>query len=236
MNTSLRQDLCFPLLTDILLFRGMTSEQLGYLAADCHRRQAPKGQILCDKGAVLEGFYAVREGCVKLAMLSAEGAERVVQIVLAGEVFGEEIGLSGQPAIFYAQTLCDSQLLFFRAERVRALLARWPSLGMLFFAQSCLRIQELYRDLEACCLQTALQRVAGYLLDALASRRCPEYAGDAYVRLPAGKAVVASRLNLTPETFSRELRQLSRLGVIQVERRLVHVLSLERLRAAAARD
>ncbi len=69
---------------------------------------------------------------------------------------------------------------------------------------------------------------------------CPGYESGANlcaeVVLPAGKAVVASRLNLTPETFSRELRNLSRDGVISVERCTVLVHDTANLRAAAGRD
>ena len=235
MNTAAREDNCFPLLTDIALFKGLSGDQLRFLAADCYRRHAPKGQVVCDKGAVLDGFFAVREGRVKLAMLSKDGGERVVQIALAGETFGEGLGLVGQPSPVYAQTLCDSQLLFFRAERVRAALCRWPSLALLFLSQTCDRVHELYRDLEACCLHTALQRVAGYLLDRLQCVREQEGARAARISLPAGKAVVASRLNLTPETFSRELRHLSGQGVIGVEGGVLSILSVDLLRAAAGR-
>jgi CRP-like cAMP-binding protein len=56
--------------------------------------------------------------------------------------------------------------------------------------------------------------------------------GDrAQVVLPVSKAVVASSLNLTPETFSRELHELARQGLIQVDRRTVHIPSLNQLRA-----
>jgi len=236
MNTAAREDNCYPLLTDIALFQGMTSEQLRFFAADCYGRHAPKGQVVCDKDAMLDGFYAVREGRVKLAMLSLEGTERVVQIALAGETFGEGIGLVDQPSPVYAQTLSDSHLLFFRSDRVRTALCRWPTLAMLFLTQTCSRVHELYRDLEACCLHSALQRVAGYLLDHCEPVRDSGGGNANRVVLPAGKAVVASRLNLTPETFSRELRHLSSAGVIGVERCIVHILSPDRLKVAAGRS
>jgi CRP-like cAMP-binding protein len=236
MNTAAREDNCFPLLTDIALFKALSGEQLRFLAADCYRRHARKGQVVCDKGVVLDGFYAVREGRVKLAMLSEEGSERVVQIAEDGDTFGEGLGLTGQPSPIYAQTLCDSHLLFFRAERVRAALYRWPALAMLFLSQTCNRVHELYRDLEACCLHSALQRVAGYLLERLQCVRDQENPSAVRVSLPAGKAVVASRLNLTPETFSRELRHLSAQGAISVERGVVNILSVDMLHSAAGRS
>jgi CRP-like cAMP-binding protein len=233
MNTAAREELFAALLSDIALFDGLSGEQLRFLAADCFPRRLSRGGVIFEKGALLDGFYALREGRVKLAILSPEGAERVVQIALPGDTFGESIGLIERPSPVYAQALCDCEVLFFRAERARAAASRWPSLGCRFLEQCCVRVHQLYRDLEACCLRSALQRVAGFLLDSLESgsrRSAPR------VVLPAGKAVVASRLNLTPETFSRELRHLSDAGVIRVDRRIVEVRDPGRLRGVAAQS
>jgi CRP-like cAMP-binding protein len=236
VNTAARARSCSPLLTDVGLFRGLSSEQLRFLAATCSRRRAVKGKVICDKGTRLDGFFAVREGRVKLAVLSADGGERVVQIAVAGETFGEGAGLIDRPLPFYAQTLCASELLFFHGGGIRTAVTRWPAFGLLLLGQLCSRTHELYRDLEDCCLHTARERVAGYLLDRL--DRFGEQARQPsdLVALPAGKAVIASRLNLTPETFSRELRQLSSDGLIRVERGLVRILSPERLSLATGRE
>jgi len=51
------------------------------------------------------------------------------------------------------------------------------------------------------------------------------------VTLPVSKAVLASRLNLTPEHFSRILHDLSEAGLIAVEGRQVHIADIEKLRA-----
>jgi CRP-like cAMP-binding protein len=44
------------------------------------------------------------------------------------------------------------------------------------------------------------------------------------------KGVIASRLNLTQEHFSRILHDLAALGLIEVQGRRIRVLDLERLR------
>ena len=49
--------------------------------------------------------------------------------------------------------------------------------------------------------------------------------------LPVSKAIVASRLNLTPEHFSRILHDLQTLGLISVDGRDVHIVDVVRLRA-----
>ena len=50
--------------------------------------------------------------------------------------------------------------------------------------------------------------------------------------LPTSKAIVASRLNLTPEHFSRILHELQAKGLIQRRRREIRILDIAKLRAS----
>jgi len=49
------------------------------------------------------------------------------------------------------------------------------------------------------------------------------------VRLPATKTVIAARLGVTKETFSRLLRELGAMGLIQVRKREITLLDASRL-------
>ncbi len=51
------------------------------------------------------------------------------------------------------------------------------------------------------------------------------------VVLPVSKAAIASRLSLTPEYFSRVLSELESAGLIEVQRRTIRILDMERLAA-----
>lgn len=82
----------------------------------------------------------------------------------------------------------------------------------------------LVRDMESITLHSAAQRVIGYLT------RLEDDAGQARITLPAQKSLVASRLDLTPEFFSRILHELTEAGLIRVEGRGIEVLDPEGLR------
>jgi CRP-like cAMP-binding protein len=82
-------------------------------------------------------------------------------------------------------------------------------------------------DLEAHTLRSGTQRVIGYLL-----RDLPEDAADGpvAVELATSKGVLASRLNITREHFSRILHELSAGALIEVRGRTIRILDPARLR------
>jgi len=92
----------------------------------------------------------------------------------------------------------------------------------------CRRLQERTRDFENCMLLTGAQRVAAFLLG-----RIPDGANGSSVAvtLPAKKGIIASRLNLTHEHFSRVLHEIQGAGLIEVRGREIRMIDVDRLRA-----
>ena len=83
--------------------------------------------------------------------------------------------------------------------------------------------------MEAYSLRSGTQRVIGYLLRDVRVLEPQSTKGE--VMLPIGKGVIASRLNLTPQHFSRILHELTAQGLVAVDGRRVVITDLERLRA-----
>jgi hypothetical protein len=67
------------------------------------------------------------------------------------------------------------------------------------------------------------QRIAGFLLDQVKNT-----SGPATVALPYEKSLIANRLGMQPESFSRALARLRGLGVT-VERESVHIRDVGKL-------
>lgn len=204
------------------------------VAGGCYLRSVVRDQVIYEKGQTLDGFFLLIGGRIKLAVLSPDGGERVLDIVLPGQTFAESAAVLGRPYPLYAQALADSRLLYVDLTRLRRAMALWPEVAFMMLTLISERTQRLTEDLEACCLHSASQRVAGFLLREAASDRVDP--DQASLTLPAAKAVIASSLNLSPETFSRELHALARQGLIQVQRRVIHIPSMARLQAFARVD
>jgi CRP-like cAMP-binding protein len=91
-----------------------------------------------------------------------------------------------------------------------------------------IRLHRLIQTVESISLRSPAQRVIDLLLQELVGTK---EGLDVHVSLSANKNVIASNLNITPETFSRILRKLADAGLIAVEGKDVCIRDVARLRA-----
>lgn len=216
-------------LANLPLFRDATAEEIERIAAGTRMLHAPRGDTLFRRGDSSDGFYLVVYGQVKLAFISASGGDKVVEIIGPGMSFGEAVMFLEAPHVVYAQTLADSMLLHVCKRAVFAEIDRNAGFARKMLGGLSRRLHGVIVDVEAYCLRSGAQRVIGYLLrDMELDASDP---GAPRIELPANKGVIASRLNLTPQHFSRILHDLIEDRLIAVEGRTVTILDLPRLRA-----
>jgi CRP-like cAMP-binding protein len=213
-------------LAQLPLFQAMSPQELDRIALGASERHVERGETIFRSGDACGGFYLVIYGQVKLSLVSARGSEKVVELVGPGHSFGEAVMFMGKPFIVSAQALADSLVVHVTRATVLDEVARDPAFACKMLAGLSRRMHGLLRDMESYSLRSGTQRVIGYLLQD--EDEGPEN-GDR-VRLAVTKTVLASRLNLTPEHFSRILSDLSGHGMIAVSGRNVTILDIERLR------
>lgn len=215
------------IISHLPLFQALSDEQRERLSSGLSARRLAKGEVLFLKGDPVTGLYILVYGQIKLTVQSADGEEKVVEIIGPKQSFGEAVMFLGRPYPVNAQALADCLVLHAPSERIDALLAEDATFARRMLAGLSVRLHSLIRDVEAYSLGSSLQRVIGYLL-----QQCPDTddAAGARVVLPTSKQIVASRLNLVPETLSRILTELTRSGLIEVKGRTIIVKSAARLR------
>lgn len=224
------------LLPQLPLFAGLTSEQLEVIRAGSSFVDMVKGEILFHQGDPVRGFFYVLRGQVQLSVSTADGAQKVVEIVTTLESFGEAVVFEGQQYPVTATALVGTRLLAIADNAVLDLLDRDPSFARRLLANMAIRLRGLIRDVEAYSLRSSMQRVVGFLLheirnDAESDSGDTDAAdAECIVELPMRKQVLASRLNIAPETLSRILRELSAEGLVSVHDRRITLRDLPRLR------
>lgn len=212
-------------LSRIPLFQQLSDTELDELAAATTQIHAPRGTVLFKQGDPCLGFHTICYGQVKLMLISPSGDEKVARLIRSGGSFGEALMFMDRPYIVTAQALEDTLLLHVGKAGLFAAMDRHPQLARKMIASLSQRLYTLMSDVESYSMRSGAQRVIGYFLKGDESDPAHRF------RLSTSKAVIASRLNLTPEHFSRILRELTDQNLISVEGRDITILDMERLRS-----
>ena len=215
------------LLSRIPLFSSLNPEEIAGIARGTREVHAAKGDILFHNGDQPTGFHLIAGGQIKLGFTSAQGTEKVIDILGPGQTFGEAAMFMDRPYPVFAQALVDTRLLHISKQVIVDELERDPRFARKMIASLSVRLHHLITDVESYSLHSGRQRIIGYLL-----RENTETDARALtVTLPTSKGTIASRLNLTQEHFSRILHELSESGLIVVEGRTIRIPDVARLRA-----
>lgn len=207
-------------------YAGLDADEFSRLVDAARVVHLERGMPLFEQGQPCTGVHIVFSGQIKLAFYSPHGAEKIIAIATDRHGVGEECLSLGQDYPFHADALVDSTLIFLP----RQVLVDCLESSRLFVQclMKCIaeKFHHLLLDVEAASLLTGSERVVEYLmrdLDQVAQ-------GPAVVDLNMAKSVIASRLSLTQEHFSRLLRQLSDSGMIVVEGRQIQIPEVRRMR------
>lgn len=216
------------ILANVPLFREMSPDEIERIAQGTRELHLARGDMLFQRGTPSTGFYVVVYGQVKLALSSPQGVEKVVELFGPGQSFGEAVMFMGKPYPVYAQTLADSLLLHISKAVVFDGLDSDPTFCRKMLAGLSIRLHRMIHYVESFSLRSSEQRVIGYLLQDLEEIKKDQ---DVHIALPANKNVIASNLNITPETFSRILHSLADKGLIKVKGKDVCIKDVAKLRS-----
>jgi len=215
------------LLSRIPLFEGLAPEELAKMAKGVHQIRVAKGDTLFRQGDACTGFHVLVYGQIKLGLSSPQGTEKVVEIIQAGQSFGEAIMFMDKAYFVFAQALSDSLLLHISKAAIYEELAADHAFVRKMLAGMAMRLHQLMIDVESYSLHSGTQRVIGYLMHELPEHE--QEKDNVVLELATNKGVIASRLNLTQEHFSRILHDLIGLGLIVVDGKRILIPSMSKL-------
>ena len=193
------------------LFTALDSRQLRIVIDNTRVIRLDDGERLFDHGQPARQFFHLRTGQLKLFRSSPSGGEKIIEIVQPKETFAQAV-MFMEPSGGYpvsAEALAPSVLLGFDNEVMRGVLRESVDTCFRVFASMSRRLRQQVDEIERLTLHPAVSRLAGYLV-AQASSEVPQSCG---IHLTAPKNVIASRLGIQPETFSR-VDQHDRRGVV----------------------
>ena len=215
------------------LFAGLKEEDLKKIKAVASLKRVGKKQIIFSDGEEARGFYVILSGKVKLYKMSPEGKEQILHVVSPPEAFAEAaLFLEGNyPAS--AETLTDSQLLFFPKRDFIQLIERNPQLSINMIVSLSHFLRKFASLIEELSLKEVSSRVAKYLID-LSLKSAKEGRDPREVDLDLSKSQLASKLGTISETLSRSLAKMKAKKIIGVKKNRILILNREALEAVAS--
>jgi CRP-like cAMP-binding protein len=216
----------YAVLGRIPLFSGLPPDALRLLLANAWVQCFPRNFLLFLKDEPAMRCYVVFDGWVKLFRTTENGHETVISVLTRGESFAEAAILDRARYPVSAAAVEESRLLVIPADSFVRRLSENGEYAMKVLASMSRHLRSLVNQVERLTMKSSTERVAEFLL-----RLTPVFAGSTTIQLPLDKALIAGRLGMQPETFSRSLAKLRRVGVISrgSEVTIPDVMALRRL-------
>jgi len=199
------------------LFSALSDEQLDRVRKHSHITDMVEGESLFFQGDEVSCFYLLQSGRIKLYRVSPEGNEKVVEIVEPGVAFAEALMFLDKPNYpVTATAIAPSRVIGINCREFKAMLSESVDTCFLLLGEMSFRLRSLIREIDTLSLDTGTVRTVSYLLS-----QAPEDS-DSY-QLQVAKSVIASRLSVKPETFSRILKNLHEQNIVTIEGRNVTI-------------
>lgn len=193
------------------LFSGLAISVAAQLLSVGRERACPRGSLLFAHGDAVTHFYLVTQGAVRLFRTTPDGNEKTVELLRAGQTIGEsEIMDACHGHRVNAQAVEDVTVLEFPVSWLKESARNHGEFALNLLSQISSQAHLAQLEAEHQATMSAAQLVACFL-----QRLCVLHGFDPKgFELPYSKTLIASRLGMEVETFSRTLARLKDHGII----------------------
>lgn len=208
------------------LFSSCSDDFLTKISSAAHLTTKPKGHMLFIHEDQADYFYLVKSGWVKIFRETLDGDQAIVDIFTNGHILGETSIFQDDIYPYSAETIEPSELVQLPLSMLKDEIETNPKFAMAMLSSMARYRKQQDQELEHRTLQNAPQRIGCFLLRLTDQSQS---GGPVRIHLPYDKTLVASRLGMQPETFSRALKKLKQETGIEVKGSTIETDSLDRL-------
>jgi CRP/FNR family transcriptional regulator, cyclic AMP receptor protein len=183
------------------------------------------------EGSAADSLFFLESGLVKIYKRGDDNKEIILQVVTAGEVFGEQaLGTETSRAIA-AEVLQEGVIYVIPRDIFLRVCDEHPELWREISGLLTTRKRQLEKKIELLCLRDVEYRILFYMAEL--AKTFGAKANGAEYSIPLSQGELASLIGATRETTSTTLNHLARKGVIRLGRRQLIVPSIDGVLEAA---
>lgn len=191
----------------IKLFQSLPHQAQKKLVGQAQHKDYKRQEPLFYQGDLCNRIHIIRQGKVKLSKIDLEGKENILDILIEGDVIGEELFLRKEAYPYEALSISPVKTCEIQTQTFESLLQDNPqtSLELIHSLSRKLRDQEERNAILA--ENDGLKKLAAFLLQRRQKLNSPT--------IELSLEEIAASINLRPETVSRKIKELIDQGIIQ---------------------
>lgn len=212
------------------LFAGLAGDDLRSLLNGAEVLTLDHDVLLYRAGDEVRRFFVVLDGHVELTVENS-GRRSIVEVARAGSILGDAAMFGDGRFFMTARVLSAATVLAVPTDSFLATLSSRSDIVTHMLTTLSLRLRMLIRQIAELKLKTTAQRLGSFLLS-LADGS----GGRVEVRFPYDKRLVADQLGMKPESLSRALGKLNKVGVDSRTDNVVVIHDMDALREFCVED
>lgn len=202
--------------------RGLDEGALTQIAASAAWKVYPPNAVIFWEGDNESNLYFLQYGSLKAMKTSPDGREQVLRVLYAGEVFNEVGALARKPNPATAIALEESGVWLLPRHALDKILIEHPQVALQIIENMADKIIGLVTLAADLSLKTVEARFAKLLLDSAE--------GDVIERRRwTTQAEMASHLGTVADVLSRVIRELTKAGIVEMDKQHIRILDREEL-------
>jgi CRP/FNR family transcriptional regulator, cyclic AMP receptor protein len=212
----------------VQIFSGLNQEEMSHIAIRARSLRKARGEFIYMPGDPADFVYILRQGRVKLSVLSETGKEIAIDIIQPGEIFGEFALVDESPRSNMTQALDDILVWVLSKHDFTQLLASQPKLALSYIRLVGDRRRRMEKKLSDITSKAVSARVCELLHELSTSAVEVETAASDYL-VPLTHHDVASLIGAARQTTTTVLNDLERRAIIELGRGWIRVKRLKEL-------
>jgi CRP/FNR family transcriptional regulator, cyclic AMP receptor protein len=211
------------------IFCDLEPDAIDQLCRYAKHTSLKRGATIFSKGDPGNSLFAVISGTVKISISSPEGRNAILNLVGAGELFGEMAVLDGQVRSADATANTNCELYVIDRRDFLPFVRSQPVLAMKFIELLCGRLRRTSEQVEQVILQDLPGRLASALLG-LTEKRTLD---PASWTIAITQQEISEMVGMTRESINKQLRAWAARGWVRLEHGAIVVLDADSLRELA---
>ncbi|WP_316411078.1 Crp/Fnr family transcriptional regulator [Mesoterricola sediminis] len=207
---------------------GLPAAEAEELAAVSELRKYTDGTPVFSQGETIPGVFVVVQGALKVFRTDGRGKVQVIDILQPGTCVGEVQVFDGGVAASGAEAHGDTECWLVPANALRLMAVKNNAVAMCMIQHFAGKVRHLISLVETLSLHSVPERVGQLILEY--QGRNP---GRALVEFKETQEDLAQCIGASREAFSRALRLLADLGLIQSTFPVVRILDIQKLQRYA---